>query len=96
MKSQGSRSKSRTRPLPPQRPRRLQRLNQKAATYWPGIKTRVTAGCGIIGSAAALLQNYVSGLPLDKIIDVKTVLIINVVLFSLAYWFRSLTNVEHT
>jgi hypothetical protein len=39
---------------------------------------------------AALLQGYVTGLPITQAIDAKVVLIINVVLFSLAYWLRGL------
>jgi len=94
MKSHGSRSKSQT-----QSPRRLPRLRRrlsdietKAAGVLPGLKTKLTVAAGAIGSTAALIQQYVSGLPLDKIISVDKLLIVNVVLFTLAFWFRQLTD----
>ena len=60
------------------------------AGWYPTAKTKIIAALGSIGSMAALLQNYVSGLPISEVIDAKAVLIVNVVLFTLAYWLRGL------
>lgn len=60
------------------------------ARWYPAAKTKVVAALGSLGSLAALLQGYVSGLPISELIDAKIVLGINIVLFTLAFWLRGL------
>jgi hypothetical protein len=60
----------------------------------PGVKTYTVAALGAVGNAAMLLQEYVRGLPLETVTSVTTVLILNAVLFTLAFWFRGLANQE--
>lgn len=62
------------------------------ATWAPGVKTRMVAGLGTLGSVAALMQEYISGLPLDKFISATSITIIGMVLFTMAFWFRGLSN----
>lgn len=68
------------------------RVNDWCASWMPGLKTKIATGLGAVGSGAALLQEYVTGLPLDKFISGTKVLVITVVLFTFSFWFRSLSN----
>lgn len=61
------------------------------ATFAPGLKTKVVAGLGAVGSLAASMQEYMTGLPLDKFVTGTQIAIITTVLFSLAFWFRRLS-----
>lgn len=58
----------------------------------PGFKTKLVAGLGALGSLAALLQEYVSGLPLNQLLGVTETLIVSAVLFTLAFWFRGMAK----
>lgn len=62
------------------------------ATFAPGLKTKIIAGLGAIGSLAASLQEYMTGLPLDKFVTGTQIAITTTILFSLAFWFRRLSN----
>ncbi len=62
------------------------------ATWAPGVKTATVTALGAMGSFAGVMQEYVSGLPLDRFVTATQALIITTVLFSLAFWFRMLTN----
>lgn len=64
------------------------------ASKIPGLKTKLVALLGGIGSLALLLQEYVAGLPLEKFLTPNKILVVNIVLFTLVFWFRSLTNKE--
>lgn len=69
------------------------RFNQQASDVLPGWKTRLTVALGSVGNLAFLAQGYLSGLPLDKLsINPLHLVVANVVLFTLAYWFRSLSD----
>lgn len=70
----------------------LQRLNLKVASVLPGLKTKITVGLGSLGSIAAVLQQYMGGLPLDRIATPTQILIITTILFSLAFWFKDLSK----
>ena len=70
----------------------LLRFHNWVASKAPGIKTKVITGLGFIGSTAALLQEFVSGLPLSTIIGATEALIVTSVLFALAFWFRSMAR----
>lgn len=69
---------------------RWQKFQDWAASWWPGVKTEVVTAIGAIGSLAASLQDYISGIPLDKLITPTKALIATAVLFTLAFWFRRL------
>lgn len=70
------------------------KFNDWCATWMPGFKTKLAAGFGAIGSLAAVMQEYITGLPLDKFMTGTQVAVATAVLFSLAFWFRSLTERE--
>jgi len=58
--------------------------------WFPGAKTYITTGLGVIGSAAAYLQQYVTGLPVTKYITAETMALVTAGLFTLSFWFRGL------
>lgn len=62
------------------------------ASCMPGLKTKLVTGLGAVGSAAAMLQQYITGLPLDKLMTATQVTVVGIVLFTLAFWFRSLAD----
>jgi hypothetical protein len=62
------------------------------ASWAPGFKTFLLTACGALGSAGALMQEYITQIPLDKLATAQQILIVNVVLFSLAFWGRALAN----
>lgn len=70
------------------------RFDAWVARKAPGIKTKIVAAIGAVASAAATLQEYVSGLPLEHWITANNIVILNVVLFSMAFWFRGLASRE--
>src|SRR6267154_369909 len=51
--------------------------------WFPGFKTYITLGFGIIGSAAATLQQFVTGLPITHYISAETISITTAVLYAL-------------
>ena len=63
-----------------------------AASWAPGLKTRLAAFLGFIGTAAAYGQEWITGLPLTQFVSGTTVTVATMVLFSLAFWFRGLAN----
>jgi len=46
----------------------------------------------MLGDAAYYLQEFVTGLPPQTIVAAETVLIINLALYVLAFWFRGMSN----
>ncbi len=58
----------------------------------PGFKTAAVAVLGAVGSMAATLQEYISGLPLDTILKAEYVTMATMILFSMAFWFRVIAN----
>jgi hypothetical protein len=58
----------------------------------PGVKTFIVAGLGAIGSLAATLQDYITGLPLGTIVKAEYITIATAVLFTLAFWFRGMAS----
>lgn len=63
------------------------------ASKLPGLKTKIVVALGALGNVSFALQEYVKGLPLDNIINARNIVILNVVLFTLAFWFRSMADV---
>jgi len=64
------------------------------ATYAPGWKTQIVNGLGMLGSGAAIAQEYIAQVPLDKFITAQSIVIVSLVLFTLSFWFRRLANYE--
>jgi hypothetical protein len=62
------------------------------AKITPGVKTFLVTALGLLGNGAAAMQEYITGIPLDKFATGLQIMIINMVLFTLAFWFRSLAN----
>jgi hypothetical protein len=58
----------------------------------PGLKTKLLTAMGAIGSAAALMQEYLTGIPLNQLLGVTEALIVSTVLFTLAFWARTLSK----
>lgn len=68
------------------------RMHEKIKKIAPGLKTKLVTGLGAIGSLAAVLQEFISGLPLSQLVGATEALIISAVLFTLAFWFRSMSR----
>jgi hypothetical protein len=64
------------------------------ASWMPGLKTYIVTGLGALGSLAAVLQEYITGLPLSEFMTGTQIAVATAVLFSLAFWTRHLTNVQ--
>lgn len=62
------------------------------ASFAPGLKTKIVSGLGAAASLAASMQEYMTGLPLDKFVTGTQLAIAGAVLFTLAFWFRRITN----
>lgn len=62
------------------------------ASWMPGFKTYVVTGLGAVGSLAATLQEYVTGLPLSSFMTGTQVAIGTTILFTLAFWFHNMSN----
>lgn len=62
------------------------------ASWAPGLKTKIATGLGALGMFAATMQDYITGLPLDKFITSTEVAIISAVLFTLSFWFRTMAT----
>lgn len=60
------------------------------ASWIPGLKTELVTALGALGSFAAVLQEYVSGLPLSEFMTGTQIAIASGVLFTLAFWFRNI------
>ena len=71
---------------------KLNKFNDWMATWAPGAKTKIASGLGAVSMFAAMMQEYISGLPLDKFITGTQVAVLSAVLFTLAFWFRGLTS----
>lgn len=56
----------------------------------PGVKTKIVTFLGMIGSGAAALQNYVTGIPVNRFVTAEQVTIVTFVLFTLAFWFKDM------
>jgi len=68
------------------------RFHNWCASWAPGFKTFLVTALGALGSFGASAQEYLTGVPLDKFVTAQEALIITTVLFTLAFWFRSLSN----
>ena len=64
------------------------------ASWLPGLKTKITVALGFLGNTAYVLKDYISGLPIGEYFNTTNLLILNMVLFTLAYWFRGLGDRE--
>lgn len=62
------------------------------ASWFPGWKTQTVAALGAVGSLAATMQEFVSGLPLNEFVTTTQVTMITTGLFILTFWFRRLSN----
>lgn len=60
------------------------------AGWLPGLKTKLITALGAVGSAAAIGQVWLTGIPLDKLVTPTAALIVTTVLFTLAFFFRGL------
>lgn len=61
-------------------------------SWMPGFKTHLVTGLGAIGSAAAVGQEYLTGLPTTTFVSATQLGIASVVLFTLAFWFHNMGN----
>ena len=60
------------------------------AGWAPGFKTRLVTGLGSLGTLAGFMQEYISGVPLDKFITGTQIAIVTCVLFTLSFWLRNI------
>lgn len=65
-------------------------VHEKVKKIAPGLKTKIVAGLGALGSLAALLSEYFAGVPLAQFIGATEALLVTTILFSLAFWFRTM------
>ena len=71
------------------------KLNDWVYRQMPGWKTHITAAIAFLGNTAFVLKDYVSQIPvefLQKYITSDTLVVFNLILLSLIFWFRSLGN----
>jgi hypothetical protein len=71
------------------------KFNNWVAKIAPGFKTHITAVLAMIGNMAFFFKDYIDQLPvqvLTKYITADTLVIANMILISLIFWFRSLAN----
>lgn len=59
-------------------------------SWFPGVKTKATLVMGMVGESAAVLQDFVTGLPTADFISTKTLSLISLALFVLAFWFKNM------
>ena len=64
------------------------------ASILPGLKTKITVALGLVGNMAFVIKVYLAGLPLGEYATTQNLLIANMILFTLAYWFRGLGDRE--
>lgn len=62
------------------------------ASWMPGFKTYLATGIGAVGSLAAILQEYITGLPLSEFMTGTQVAFLTTILFTLAFWFHNIGN----
>lgn len=67
-------------------------FNDWLASFMPGLKVKILTGIGMVGTAAGVLQEFVTGLPLSVFLSATQVAIVTLVLFSLTFWARILTS----
>jgi hypothetical protein len=60
------------------------------AGWAPGVKVKLISALGFIGATAGYLQEFISGVPLDKFITGTQIAIISAVLFTLTFWLRGI------
>jgi hypothetical protein len=60
--------------------------------WMPGFKTKLIAFIGIVGNAAVVLQDYITQVPLNKFVNETQLAVIGIVLFTLAFWFKRLSD----
>lgn len=58
----------------------------------PGWKTKIVMATGAAGTAALVIQEYISGLPLEAIITPTKLAIANAILFTVGYWTKRLSD----
>lgn len=66
------------------------RFETWVAGWMPGFKTNIVTGLGAVGSAAALGQEYLTGLPTTTFMTATQMSIATLVLFTLAFWLRGI------
>ena len=66
------------------------RFESLVATWAPGLKTQIVSVLGSIGTLAGMLQEYVTGIPLDKFVSGTAASIVICVLFTLSFWLRNI------
>lgn len=59
-------------------------------TWLPGLKTKIMLALGFIGTSAASIQTFVTGLPVTHYITAETLSVTTAVLYALAYWLHGL------
>lgn len=71
------------------------KFNDWVASKIPGWKTNITAAIAFVGNAAFAFQSYIQEIPVEfiqKYVTGDTLVIFNLVLLSLIFWFRTLGN----
>lgn len=59
-------------------------------SWFPGAKTKTMVALGAIGTGAATLQTFVTGMPVTKWISTETLTAVSFVLYALAFWFKDM------
>lgn len=59
-------------------------------TWMPGFKTYIASGLGMVGSGAAVAQEYVLSMPVPTFVTAGQLSIASFVLFTLAFWFHGM------
>lgn len=59
-------------------------------SWMPGFKTYIATGLGMVGSAAAIAQQYVTDMPVPTFVTAGQLAIATFVLFTLSFWFHGM------
>lgn len=61
-------------------------------SWMPGFKTIIVSGLGVIGSTCAVLQQYITNLPLDKFATASQIAFFTLGVSLLALWFHGMAD----
>lgn len=59
-------------------------------SWFPGFKTKTMLTLGTLGTGAATLQSFITGLPITKWISAEMIAGLSAILYILAFWFQGM------
>ena len=65
-------------------------FESKVYKIMPGLKTTTVTALGFVGSTAAVAQQYITNLPLEKFATATQIAVVTMVISILALWFHNM------